>query len=245
MSPANRLLSEDGLELQFQVNFLSHWLLANGLLSQQRRRRAKRNGKHSKHRNHSNGSDSSNNGCCGYQLRSGEGTRLVMLSSLTHHAGQLQWNDKQSMANYNPFTSYALSKLCNTMMAAEFQKRFDRNDSSRYGCDSAVAIHPGVVHTHLATGFFQQTGSTALPFMKHVVTPVLNALYPILMRTPDNSADSMLLAALMPADKVAGRYFHNDRLSRPNKFAEDPDRAVELWDLATELTGLQTCASLA
>jgi len=32
----------------------------------------------------------------------------------------------QSAAAYSPFTSYALSKLCNTMMAREFQKRFDR-----------------------------------------------------------------------------------------------------------------------
>lgn len=99
-----------------------------------------------------------------------------------------------------------------------------RQDACRYGHDSAVAIHPGIVHTHLATGFFQQTGSSALPFMKQLVAPLLNCLYPLLLRTPDNSADSMLLAATAPASKVAGRYLHNDRLARPDKVSD-----AELW----------------
>eukprot|EP00775_Hariotina_reticulata_P006867 gene6867-7083_t len=202
MSPATRLTSDDGLELQFQVNFLSHWLLAHELLAAQRQRRARaaRKGR----------------GCCDPGSSFSDGTRLVMLSSLTHHAGKLQWEDKQSAAGYSPFTSYALSKLCNTMMAREFQKRFDRHDSSRYGYDSAVAIHPGVVHTQLATGFFKQTGKSAMPWLQHLVEPLLNVLMPLALRTPDSSADSMLLATLAPADKVAGRYFHNNHLSRPN-----------------------------
>jgi hypothetical protein len=63
---------------------------------------------------------------------------------------------QQSLESYSPFTSYALSKLCNTMMAAEYQRRFDRHDACTYGHDSAVAIHPGIVATSLATGFFTQ-----------------------------------------------------------------------------------------
>ena len=62
-----------------QVNFLSHWLLAHELLSAQRRRRAA-----AAKKQHNNSSSD-----CG------DGTRLVMLSSLTHHAGKLQWADKQ------------------------------------------------------------------------------------------------------------------------------------------------------
>jgi hypothetical protein len=65
----------------------------------------------------------------------------------------------QSLHSYSPFTSYALSKLCNTMIAAEYQRRFDRHDPCTYGHDSAVAIHPGIVATSLATGFFTQVGA--------------------------------------------------------------------------------------
>jgi hypothetical protein len=32
----------------------------------------------------------------------------------------------QSEHAYSPFTSYALSKMCNTIIAQEFQRRFDR-----------------------------------------------------------------------------------------------------------------------
>lgn len=59
-----------------QVNFLSHWLIAHELLAAQRKKRKSKFGKN------------------GY-VRMHPGTRLVMLSSLTHHAGRVQWNDKQ------------------------------------------------------------------------------------------------------------------------------------------------------
>jgi WW domain-containing oxidoreductase len=128
-----------------QVNFLSHWLLAHELLSEQRKRRAKAAKKHGSSSNTILNSSSSSStalttasisgssmkgskraavdaaSCCGL-----EGTRLVMLSSLTHHAGSVQWGDKMSANGYNPFTSYALSKICNIIMAKEFQRRFDR-----------------------------------------------------------------------------------------------------------------------
>lgn len=53
--------------------------------------------------------------------------------------------------------------------------------------------------------------------MKALVAPILNGLYPLLLRTPESSAEAMLIAATAPAGKVAGRYMHNDRLSRPDK----------------------------
>lgn len=227
MSPPQRLVSEDGLELQFQVNFLSHWLLAHELLSEQRRRRAKAAKKHGHSKpaaptvntttiiNGSRSSSSSRACCCGGV--GADGTRLVMLSSLTHPAGSIKWNDKQSLSSYSPFTSYALSKLCNTMMAAEYQRRFDRHDPCTYGHDSAVAIHPGIVATSLATGFFTQTGTSALPGLQAVVTPLLNVLFPLLLRTPESSADSMMLAVTGPAHRLAGRYMHNDRVTRPTR----------------------------
>lgn len=121
----------------------------------------------------------------------------------------------QSAASYSPFTSYALSKLANTIMAAEYQRRFDRNSPCTYGHDTAVAIHPGIVATSLATTFFNQQGALALPGLQAVVQPVLSALYPLLLRTPQNSADSMMKAITAPRAQVAGRYMHNNRVARP------------------------------
>ena len=80
--------------------------------------------------------------------------------TLTHHL--------QSLRKYDPFTSYALSKLANTITAAELQRRFERsagvqsNGGCAWGRDSAVSAHPGVVNTVLATNYFKsQVGSCA------------------------------------------------------------------------------------
>jgi hypothetical protein len=58
---------------RLQVNFLSHWLLAEQLIGHQRQQRKKHKTQGQEH----------------------PGTRLVMLSSLTHHAGSVQWEDMQ------------------------------------------------------------------------------------------------------------------------------------------------------
>jgi len=56
----------------------------------------------------------------------GRGTRVVVVSSLTHVAGAVQWADKQSLRRrYDPFVSYALSKLAGVVVALELQRRFD------------------------------------------------------------------------------------------------------------------------
>ncbi len=101
MSPATRLVTEDGLEMQFQVNFLGHWLMAHELMAEQRRRRAAAHGK---------GAGSVTASAAGRGTREGEearegwlpgwglpedGCRLVLVSSLMHHAGMLDWNDMQ------------------------------------------------------------------------------------------------------------------------------------------------------
>ncbi|KAF5835933.1 hypothetical protein DUNSADRAFT_6644 [Dunaliella salina] len=41
VSPAARSQTKDGLEMQFQVNFLSHWLMVHLLLAEQRERRSR------------------------------------------------------------------------------------------------------------------------------------------------------------------------------------------------------------
>lgn len=62
-----------------QVNFLSHFLLSHELLAEQRQRRAAQRRTRARHE---------------AGARRG-GTRVVLLSSLTHYAGPVQWEDKQ------------------------------------------------------------------------------------------------------------------------------------------------------
>jgi NAD(P)-dependent dehydrogenase (short-subunit alcohol dehydrogenase family) len=101
--------------LHLQVNFLSHFALSHELLAAQRERRQRQ-----RQRRSSGDKTSSSD-------RAPEGTRVVLLSSIAHYAGAVQWRDKQSVGSYDPFTSYGLSKLANTMTAFELQRRIDRS----------------------------------------------------------------------------------------------------------------------
>eukprot|EP00955_Chlamydomonas_euryale_P078150 363092-Chlamydomonas_euryale.AAC.2 len=87
MAPPERQASSDGLELQFQVNFLSHWLLTNMLLAEQRKTE-----RHAKTRQVEGGNGSDGHGAATLPE---SGSRVVMLSSVMHHAGQLQYGDMQ------------------------------------------------------------------------------------------------------------------------------------------------------
>lgn len=55
-----------------------------------------------------------------------EGTRVLMLSSLTHKGGRLQFDDLQAKRSYHGLQRYTDSKLAVVLAAKEFQRRFDR-----------------------------------------------------------------------------------------------------------------------
>ncbi|PNW80042.1 hypothetical protein CHLRE_08g375450v5 [Chlamydomonas reinhardtii] len=280
MGPPARLETADGLEMQFQVNFLSHWLLANQLVAAERQRRTAaaaaartggpgaRAGSRSRKAvaadvaksdagggqllapgssSSSSSRDGGSGGADGEEQEAREGLRVVMVTSLTHRAGALQWADKQSRASYEPFLSYGLSKLANVMTAAELQRRLDRNPCPHGGAaDAAVSVHPGLVATHLANGFFTSRGTgwaaggPLQPAVEAAVRGFGDLAGPLLMRTPDQSAAVMLHACLAPRGQVAGKYLALGRVASPDPAAEHPELAAELWDYAQELTGYRS-----
>ncbi|EFJ45954.1 hypothetical protein VOLCADRAFT_93690 [Volvox carteri f. nagariensis] len=244
MGPPQRLETQDGLEVQFQVNFLSHWLLANQLMGVERDRRVAA----------AVAADAPAAAAVSSAARAGGGsTRVVVVTSLTHRAGPLQWHDKQSTRSYEPFLSYGLSKLANILTAKELQRRFDM--SPEYGQDTAVAVHPGLVSTDLANGFFahRSTGWAADSPLKPLVEAAMEGfgqlvshqrcceVGPLLMRTPEQSAAVMLHACLAPSARVAGSYLALGRTAQPDQAAEDTSMASELWRLPpSHITLMQT-----
>lgn len=102
MAPPTRQVTANGLEEQFQVNYLSHWLLAAQVLKSHHQPDTAHRSKESS-RPH--------------------GVRVVMVSSMTHYGGRLQWADLQHTRRYVPFQAYADSKLMNVMAARELHRR--------------------------------------------------------------------------------------------------------------------------
>lgn len=266
MGPPKRRDSADGHELQFQVNFLSHWLLVHLLLEHERGRRAKGNEHHHQQQEQKHvqargrgkpapwaeagaragakpATGGGSGGACGGPTGPADCTRVVVVSSVVHRAGPLQWHDMLSRDSYEPFITYGVSKLANLMMAKELQRRFDRHPE--YGhCDTAVALHPGMVRTALAAGFFKGYGGgwlqgTPLRPLVAAWNAFIDGAGQALLATTDLASRAMLHACLAPREEVAGRYLALGRPARPDAAAEDPALRSELWDYAASLTGCQ------
>lgn len=110
-----------------QVNYLSHFLLVHELLRLSKSE---------------------------YTARSIR-PRCVFLSSLTHYGGTLDTDldkDLQAKESYNGFKSYANSKLCQLLVAKEFNRQMD--GEGMFPAGTATACHPGIVDTALARQYF-------------------------------------------------------------------------------------------
>ena len=129
-----------------QVNYLSHWLLTHELLAGQHRLHHKHEAGHNQHtsppkkqtqaRHQQNSSSpAQRNGLHGNAAAQQEsepssalqeGTRVVMLSSLTHKAGRIRFGDLDAHRGYSGFHRYADSKLAELLAVQEFAQRMDR-----------------------------------------------------------------------------------------------------------------------
>ena len=124
-----------------QVNYLGHWLLTHQLLAGQQRLRTnaqkhshgtselilqplaastRRTAKHHrKHQSLLNHDDT-------VQHAASDGTRVVLLSSMTHRAGRIQFDDLHATKSYNAFRRYADSKLALLLAVRAFAQRMQR-----------------------------------------------------------------------------------------------------------------------
>ncbi|GLC40860.1 hypothetical protein PLESTB_000015000 [Pleodorina starrii] len=240
MAPPERTMTADGLEVQFQVNFLSHWLLTHLLLDHERERRGKEGPAAAKAKAAEKAAAAAGGG---------GGTRVVVVSSVVHRAGLLQWGDLLSERSYEPYITYGASKLAAVIFAKELQRRLDRHPE--YGLyDSVVAIHPGIVRTHLANSFFRSYGlswavGTPLEPLQRLRQRLWDSVGHVLLATTDQAARRMLTACLGPAEQLAGRYMALGRVYTADKASDDPALAAELWATATRLTSYSPPPSLA
>jgi NAD(P)-dependent dehydrogenase (short-subunit alcohol dehydrogenase family) len=74
------------------------------------------------------------------------GARVVTVSSNSHRAGEINFDDLQSERGYRRAAGYGQSKLANLMFTYELQRRLHSAASPAI----AVAAHPGLTRTDLA-----------------------------------------------------------------------------------------------
>jgi NAD(P)-dependent dehydrogenase (short-subunit alcohol dehydrogenase family) len=158
--------------------------------------------------------------------------RIVVVSSIAHKLGRIDFDDLMVTRRYTPSRAYTQSKLANLMFALELDRRL-RAAGSPVAC---IACHPGYSNTHL-----QSTGPTG----------VLNALYkflnPLVAQPAYNGAIPTVLAAA-GEEALPGAYYGPQSLgdargrvsdARVAARARNERDAARLWRESEKLVGYE------
>ncbi len=139
-------------------------------------------------------------------LRKNSPSRIVIVSSMVHRTGNIDFDDLQLEQSFSGHAAYSQSKLANLVYAFELARRLE-------GTGVAVnALHPGVISTKLLHANF----SGGAPVSAGAKTPVYLATSP-------------------EVEGVNGEYFENRRTSDPSPVGRDPEVAKRLWEVSEEL----------
>ncbi|KAL1889169.1 hypothetical protein Cpir12675_005892 [Ceratocystis pirilliformis] len=196
----------EGFETQFGTNHLSHFLLFNLV------RPALQTG-----------------------AEPGRASRVIVLSSLAHRMGRIQWGNINFEGNYDEWAAYGQSKTANIWMANEIERR--------YGADGihAWSVHPGIVLTNL---FRHMSGDAQAGLSQD---PYIVKNY----KAPEQGASTSVWAATAVAlEGKGGKYLENCQISRPwtvedgkwgsgyVEHAYDEADAKKLWEHSLKWVGL-------
>ena len=159
------------------------------------------------------------------------GARVVTVSSNSHQAGRINFDDLQSRRDYKRIAGYGQSKLANLMFTYELQRRLAAAGSPAI----AAAAHPGLTRTGLA----------------RYLSRVMTAYYVMVERPLAQSAAMGALGTLRAATDPAvrgGDYYgpvrwrgergYPQRISSSERSHDEGDQR-RLWQESERLTGVR------
>lgn len=199
--------TKDGFETQFGTNHLAHFLLFNLLQPALLR------------------------GVATIQKPS----RVVVLSSVAHRLGEVNFDDVNFEGHYDPMTAYAQSKTANLWTANEIERRYG------YQGIHAWSVHPGAVQTELLRHLSseEQSGFTG---DEYLMKAFKNA--------EQGAATSIWAATAAALEGKGGKYLDNCQIIpawEPSvakwgpgygAHAYDVEKAKKLWEKSIEWVGL-------
>lgn len=155
------------------------------------------------------------------------GSRIVMVSSVAHKAGRIDFDDIGMRRGYSVFRAYSRAKLCNMLFTKELARRLN-------GTGITInAVHPGAVITNIGasrTADKEEISKIRLFFGK---------LLRWFVKTPEKGAATAIYVATSPAcEGISGAYFANCKVAKASKKSEDKKLAGKLWALSEEITGI-------
>jgi NAD(P)-dependent dehydrogenase (short-subunit alcohol dehydrogenase family) len=152
---------------------------------------------------------------------SGAAGRVVVLSSVSHKWGKLDLDDLhfQRGRRYNPWVSYAQSKLACMLLAQELARRLRAEGSAI----KVAAVHPGII---LESSLTRNKSSGC-------VGPLVKAMLRPFSKTPEQGAATSVYACI--ADFPSGAYLVDCAVAEPGGSALDEPLAKALFEKTEEM----------
>ncbi|MDT3433478.1 oxidoreductase [Haloarcula sp. 1CSR25-25] len=171
-------------------------------------------------------------------LRAADGeSRIVTQSSGAHEMGDVDFEDLQGERSYGKWSAYGQSKLANLLFAYELQRRLGNHG---WADVISVACHPGYADTDLQFRGPREMGST----LRTAAMGIANAVF---AQSAEQGALPMLYAATAE-DVIGGEYVGPGGLldmrgppefQQSNDASRDEATAERLWEVSTDLTGVE------
>jgi NAD(P)-dependent dehydrogenase (short-subunit alcohol dehydrogenase family) len=153
--------------------------------------------------------------------------RIVNVASEAHRFGTINFDDLGGEQRFRTFGAYSQSKLANILFSYELSRRL-RGTGVTVNC-----LHPAGI----ASGLWTNNGPLAQAIMK---------AGRFFLKTPEQGAKTTIyLASSHEVEGVTGKYYSNSREKTSSRESYDLNIARKLWDVSTQMTGIDPEALVA
>ena len=141
------------------------------------------------------------------------GGRVVNVASGAHRGVKLDFNNLEMTTNYNGWTSYKKSKLCNILFTKKMSELTKKNKIT------VNCLHPGFVKTQ----FGKNNNGLA--------TLAIKLLMNFFAISVEEGAETIVFLAIDNSVKnITGKYFYQSKIKEPSIFAQNQKDADLLWE---------------
>ena len=156
-------------------------------------------------------------------LQAAPQARVVTVSSDSHYAGRINWDDPQLRRRYNGLRAYENTKLANVLFTLELNRRLVSGSSSV----RAFAADPGLVKTDMG---FKGTPAIVRWIWKLRRSGGIS---------PEESARGVVTLLIEPAIHDSTEiYWKHGQPKRASRRAYDHEAAYRLWELSARMCAL-------
>jgi NAD(P)-dependent dehydrogenase (short-subunit alcohol dehydrogenase family) len=150
-------------------------------------------------------------------------SRVVTVSSASHYAGRLNWEDIQLRHRYNGLRAYEQTKLANVLFTAELNRRLGEGSPLR-----AFAADPGLVKTDI--------GLKGTPGLVRWFWGIRRSRGV----TPEVSAKGIVYLLGEPSLQSRSEiYWKQGTAKTPSRFSQDTEAARRLWAISERMCGVR------